>query len=288
MKKEIDDTQSPLRRGPRNSYHDVVFEAEMKHLAELTYKAYATFGPIVYCGIRFEANWWHYRMNYKEALKEGFFELQSARDWYREVTSTPVEAGSNITIGMHADLVEMYMRTTALLVQPIAPHFAEHLYCTILGSSKSVQHALWTDIPVVNPSHEDGEGAFEAGQYMRATVKNVRDAEIALARKSKKGGPIGTGGSKSVRLIVATSFPQWQDGCVGVIKELLGNSSGSAAHLDDGKLKEALSARGLLKDKRVMPFVQTLKVRFILFYFRLMTALLGVFAIPPILFLIGI
>ena len=216
-------------------------------------------------------------MNYKEALKEGFFELQSARDWYREVTSTP---GSNIALGMHADLVEMYMRTTALLVQPIAPHFAEHLYCTILGSCKSVQEALWTDIPVVNSSHGEDEGAYEAGQYMRATVKNVRDAEIALARKTKKGGPGGTGGGKSVRLIVATRFPQWQDGCVGVIKELLGNNLGEGAHLDDGKLKEALSARGLLKDKRVMPFVQTLKVRFYLFFGLMKCPGLGAFAIP--------
>jgi len=175
----------------------------------------------------------------------------------------PLEAGSNKAIGMHADLVEMYMRTTALLVQPIAPHFAEHLHCTILGSTKSVQQALWTEIPVVNSSHvKEKEGAYEAGLYMRATVKSARDAEIALARKSKKGTgtATGTGGIKSVRLIVATSFPRWQDDCVGVIKELLGNST-DAANLDDGKLKEALSAGGLLKDKRVMPFVQTLKKR---------------------------
>jgi leucyl-tRNA synthetase len=204
-------------------------------------------------------------MNYKEALKEGFFELQSARDWYREVTTTPLEAGSNQVIGMHADLVEIYMRTAALLVQPIAPHFAEHLYCTILGSPRSVQHALWSDIPVVNPSPEDLKrqaGAFEAGLYMRATVKSVRDAEVLLAKKSKKGAASASAavGAKSVRLIVATSFPPWQDTCVGVIKGLLGEST-NAVNLDDGKLKEALSSRGLLKDKRVMPFVQTLKVR---------------------------
>lgn len=203
-------------------------------------------------------------MNYKEALKEGFFELQSARDWYREVTTTPLEVGSSQVIGMHADLVEMYMRTAALLVQPIAPHFAEHVYCTILGFPQSVQHALWSDIRVTTPSAEDlkrQEGAYEAGLYMRAAVKSVRDAEILLAKKSKKGGPAASAaaGTKCVRLIVATSFPQWQDGCVEVIKELLGKSK-DAANLDDGKLKGALSSRGLLKDKRVMPFVQTLKV----------------------------
>lgn len=47
MKKELDDTASSLRRGPRDSYHDIVFEAEMRHLAELTYHAYATFVHVV-------------------------------------------------------------------------------------------------------------------------------------------------------------------------------------------------------------------------------------------------
>ena len=37
----------------------------------------------------------YYSMQYKDALKYGFYELQSTRDWYREVTAD---------IGMHADL----------------------------------------------------------------------------------------------------------------------------------------------------------------------------------------
>ena len=47
MKKEIDNSESSLRRGPRDSYHDIVFEAEMRHLAGLTYNAYATFADFV-------------------------------------------------------------------------------------------------------------------------------------------------------------------------------------------------------------------------------------------------
>ena len=45
-------------------------------------------------------------MTYKDAVKHGFYELQSARDWYREVTAD---------VGMHADLVEWWVRTAALL-----------------------------------------------------------------------------------------------------------------------------------------------------------------------------
>ena len=54
-------------------------------------------------------------MHYKDALKYGFFELQSSRDWYREVTAD---------VGMHADLTEWWIRTAALLVVPIAPHLS--------------------------------------------------------------------------------------------------------------------------------------------------------------------
>lgn len=207
-----------------------------------------------------------YSMNYKEALKEGFYELQSARDWYREMTTTPLDPSSpNKVIGMHASLVESYMKTTALLIQPIAPHFAEHMY-EILGIKESVQKALWTDIPVLK-SEEEEKGVFEAGLYMRATAKSVRDAEITLQKKAKKGAAAGlAGGKKAVKLIVATEFPAWQDGCVEIVKELVGGESGKV-ELDDSKVKSALASKGLLKDKRVMPFVQVLKVSLFSFFF---------------------
>ncbi|KAF8317942.1 leucyl-tRNA synthetase [Clavulina sp. PMI_390] len=255
MKKEIDDPKSSLRRGPRDSYHDLIFEAEMRKQAELTYAAYEV-------------------MNYKEALKEGFFELQSSRDWYREVTTTAIPSessasASTTTIGMHADLIQIWMKTAALLVQPIAPHFAEHIWGSILGEPESIQKARWSDIPVLSAPpaadaaqakkrEEDILIAVDAGAYMRGAVKSVRDAEITLAKKGKKGAAAApaAGGKKAVRIIVATSFPPWQDACVAVVKEVTVNGQ-----VDDAKLKEALTAKGLLKDKRIMPFVQVLKRR---------------------------
>ena len=75
-----------------------------------------------------------YSTNYKDALKYGFYELQIARDWYREVTSD---------IRMHADLVKYWIRVLAILASPIAPHFAEHVYSVILQSPTSIQLARW-------------------------------------------------------------------------------------------------------------------------------------------------
>jgi leucyl-tRNA synthetase len=45
--------------------------------------------------------------NYKDALKYGFCELQSARGWYREIT---------LGVWMHSSLATYWIRTAALLI----------------------------------------------------------------------------------------------------------------------------------------------------------------------------
>lgn len=198
-------------------------------------------------------------LNYKDALKYGFYELQSARDWYREVTSD---------IGMHSELVTYWIRVAALLVAPIAPHFAEHIYSSILKSPTSIQLALWP-----TPAEPVDRTLIEAGLYMRGTLKTIRDAEVALVKmmnknKGKKTGeaPFDPKKPKSVRLFVATSFPEWQDQCVEIIKE---SYAEEADKVDDAKVKQLLSERNLIKDKRAMPFVQAFKVIFALSRFTI-------------------
>lgn len=64
------------------------------------------------------------KMLFKEALKTGFFELQAARDKYRELCSDE---------GMHAELVTGYIETQAKLMSPICPHVAEYVW-ELLGN----------------------------------------------------------------------------------------------------------------------------------------------------------
>ncbi|KAF8064193.1 hypothetical protein FPV67DRAFT_1584778 [Lyophyllum atratum] len=223
-----------LRRGPR-IYHDDVFEHEMNELINVTQSHYDA-------------------TNYKEVVKFGFYEFQSARDWYREVTSD---------VGMHTDLVQSWIRSAALLIAPIAPHFTEHIYSTILQSPTSIQRALWpTPNKPVDPT------LLEAATYMRGTIKMIRDAEAALLKmlqkaKGKKGtnakeGAFDPKQPKSVRIYVATAFPEWQDACVQAVKE---SYAEEADKVDDAKVRDLLTERGLIKDKRAMPFVQAFKKR---------------------------
>lgn len=164
---------------------------------------------------------------------------------------------------MHADLVHTWIRTAALLATPIAPHFAEHIWLALLHEPQTIQRALWPDPPrpVERP-------AVEAGAYMRDMVKTIRDAELALLKKMSKAKSKGKAQDgpppydpkrpRAVRVYVATRFPEWQDACVQAVRDAWSEEHG---RVDDAKVRDALAAKGLLKDKRVMPFVQLFKVR---------------------------
>lgn len=173
---------------------------------------------------------------------------------------------------MHADLFKYWTRIAALLVTPIAPHFAEHIWTAILKKPKSIQLALWP-----TPSTPVDRTLLESAEYMRGTVKSIRDAEISLMKmlakaKSKKGGAadgqpaFDPKKDKAVRIYVATSFPEWQDVCVGIVQEAYQKGEDK---VDDAKVKELLVQKGLIKDKRAMPFIQAFKVGTPFFVFGL-------------------
>ena len=94
---------------------------------------------------------------------------------------------------------------------------------------------------------------------MRDIVKAIRDSEISMLKKMSKSKavPFDPKKPKSVRVYVATRFPEWQDRCVSVVKEAYDKERDA---VDDQKIRELLTSQGLMKDKKVMPFVQAFKV----------------------------
>ena len=154
------------------------------------------------------------------------------------------------------------MRTAALLVTPIAPHFAEHIWSGILKQSSSIQLALWP-----TPTQAIDRTFLEAATYMRGITKTIRDAETALVKMLNKSHGKGKKDDramfdsrkpKTVSVYIATAFPEWQDVCVQAVK---GAYVKEEDKVDDGRVREALTDKGLIKDKRAMPFVQAFKVR---------------------------
>ncbi|KAF9441725.1 hypothetical protein P691DRAFT_544466 [Macrolepiota fuliginosa MF-IS2] len=100
-------------------------------------------------------------------------------------------------------------------------------WTAILHEPKSIQLALWP-----TPPTPVDRILLESVEYMRGTVKSMRDAEISLLKmlakasnKGKKNNAVD--GSqvfdpkkeKAVRIYVATHFPEWQDICVGIVQE---------------------------------------------------------------------
>lgn len=93
-------TNVNFRKGKADTFNDKVFVNELN----LKIK---------------ETDDFYNRMLFKEALRTGFFEMQACRDKYRELTSNE---------GMHLDLVLKFIEIQALLMSPICPHVAEHIW----------------------------------------------------------------------------------------------------------------------------------------------------------------
>lgn len=213
-------TQDTLRTGLTDSFFDVAFENEMNDLIEKTYAEFS-------------------RTNFKAGLKTGLFDFQAARDYYRDSVTG--------NIGMHRDLVLRYIETQALLLAPIAPHFAEYLYRDLLGRPGLVQTTAFPRAP--EPASKLVSDSLE---YVRDISRAIREAEANVLKK-KKGSDLDASKPAKLTLFVSDTFPEWQDGYIELVRELY-----EAHTLDDN----AAIRKRVGKDmKRAMPFISLLKQR---------------------------
>lgn len=212
-----------LRTGEFNFY-DKIFENEMNKLLLATEAAY-------------EATY------YREALKYGVYEMQAAKDAYQLACTVN---------GMHKDLVMRYIEVQTLVLAPITPHWSEHMWGKVLKKDSLVVDALFPKATAPVDRALD-----EATRYVRKTTKSIRDAELNLLKKKKGKAVVNefkANEPKSLKIFVATKFPEWQEGCLAVLKENYENGV-----FDDAKIRTELGAQGLLKNKKAMPFVQEQK-----------------------------
>ena len=135
-----------LRQGDKATFHDQVFENEMSKLVNAAAVAYD-------------------KMLFKEALKRGFFEMQGSRDKYRELS---VSSG-----GMSRRLVRQFIEWQAVVLSPICPHVAEHIW-RLLGKKGSVLRAGWpkTMQSVDEVVIKSSEYLMEAARDFRLKLKN--------------------------------------------------------------------------------------------------------------------
>ncbi|KAJ1732272.1 cytosolic leucyl tRNA synthetase, partial [Coemansia biformis] len=187
------------------------------------------------------------RTMYRDALTSGFYEFTKAREWYTNVTADT---------GMHPALLRKYISRQAILLAPITPHWAEHVWKTVVGSATSIMEARW---PADLPSEPD-YALLAAGDYVRKVVKSVRCAEGARRRRiTKKGAAAASAGCqapKSLDVLVACDVPK----CREDVAESRQDDPAQGAKLDK-RMSPAEGSRGGAASTKAASFAQETKRR---------------------------
>ncbi|KAK3370851.1 hypothetical protein B0T24DRAFT_627193 [Lasiosphaeria ovina] len=217
-----------LRTGELNSFQDALFDNEMNGLVN-------------------DAKKYYEETSYKLALKAGHYDFLNARDSYREACNA---AG----IALHKDLVFKYIRLQALILTPIAPHWAEYIWQEVLGEKTSIQFARYPDVPAADPI------LTAAREYVRQTASSVNSAEAAQLKRMAKGktSDFDPKKPKKLTVFVTESFPAWQAKYIELLQEVWDPAT-NTQNLDDKDLNGRIGKMGEMK--KAMPFVQSLKKR---------------------------
>ncbi|KAL1988366.1 hypothetical protein VTN96DRAFT_10049 [Rasamsonia emersonii] len=217
-----------LRTGPADAFWDKLFENEMNVLVRETIKHYEN-------------------TDFKLALKSGLYDFTGARDAYREAATA---AG----VGLHRDVVLRYIELQALMIAPIAPHWAEYVWLEVLKKPESIHYAVFPTVPEPSPA------LSAASAYVRNTSSSITSAEAGFAKKLSKGKTTSFDPRKPKKLTIyaAKQFPTWQEKYIDLVREAFDAVNLS---IDDKELNAKVGKLGEMK--KAMPFVQNLKKRLI-------------------------
>lgn len=217
---------SELRIGELNSFQDALFDNEMNALVA-------------------EGVQHHNDANFKLALKSSYYDLTSARDFYREACNA---AG----IQMHKDLILRYIELQALMLAVVAPHWSEYIWLEVLKKTDTIHNARFPTVPPAKPS------LTAERAYIRSIASNINSAESAQIKKMTKGKGVSFDPKKPKKLTIfcTDKFPAWQEKYIDLMKEMWNPDTKS---VNDKELNGKVGKMGELK--KAMPFVQSLKRR---------------------------
>lgn len=172
-----------LRSGAERTFNDRVFLSEMHKKTQ-------------------EADGYYQKALFREALRVGFFEFQSCRDKYRELCGAA---------GMHVDLIFEFIRRQALLMAPICPHAAEHVW-QLLGNKGTIVNAAWPEVGVIDEIEiKKSDYIMDAAHFFRLVQKQTQTAGKGKQLKTKPTDAV---------IWVAKTYPPWQSSVINLMKTL--------------------------------------------------------------------
>ncbi|CAN1180304.1 Leucine--tRNA ligase, cytoplasmic [Linum perenne] len=172
---EVLAAESTLRTGPPSSYADKVFENEMNIAVNMTEKNYSN-------------------CMFREALKTGFYDLQTARDEYR------FSCGNS---GMNRDLVFRFMDVQTRLLTPICPHYGEHVWRVLLKKDGYAVKAGW---PLAGSPDFKLKAANKYLQDSIVLMRKLLQKQTLGSKKGNKKGPDTTTTSTENKVITGLIY----------------------------------------------------------------------------------
>lgn len=155
---------------------------------------------------------------------------------------------------MSRTLIGRYITLQALILTPIAPHWADYIWQEVLHNKDTIQNALWPSVPAADPS------LTAAREYVRSTSSAITSAEAAQLKRKARGKETTFDPKKPKKLSIfyAASYPAWQSTYIEIVRE---SFDALSLHIDEKQLNTRVQAQGKQEMKRAMPFVQGLKKR---------------------------
>eukprot|EP00262_Sarcandra_glabra_P007379 TRINITY_DN20126_c0_g1_i1.p1 TRINITY_DN20126_c0_g1~~TRINITY_DN20126_c0_g1_i1.p1 ORF type:complete len:1097 (+),score=206.89 TRINITY_DN20126_c0_g1_i1:282-3572(+) len=231
---EVLASESSLRAGSDLTYADRVFANEINFAIKMTEQNYDEF-------------------MFRDALKTGFYDLQSARDEYRFSCGI---------VGMNRDLLWRFMDVQTRLITPICPHYAEHVWSEILKKDGFVVNSGWpmADSPDLT--------LRSANKYLQGLIESMRkllQKQVSGPKKGKKGTQTASVEEESkptVGLIyVNENYDGWKKECLRILQSKYDNNSHSFASdqeilnaLKESDVGQATNFKQILK--LCMPFLK--------------------------------
>nr|CCC94968.1 unnamed protein product [Trypanosoma congolense IL3000] len=178
-------------------------------------------------------------MQFRNVLNSAYHELSNEFSQYKLNCDS---------MQMHAGIVVRYLEVITLLLAPLAPHFADHMWTAVLGHST----------PVVLESFPKPAAPVEYSIHIASRVFTdvVKEIRAQVAKGRKKRGPIN-----EVCVYTSSAYSEWQLKALELLRDVY-ETNGKAFPADFSKAITSRRQDWMTKEifPEVMAFVSFVKM----------------------------